>query len=278
MKSQTPNTMCAAAFDQFGGGEKIKMQVLPVPEIGHGQVLVRVVSAGVGRWDVFEREGMFAAMYPGEPSFPYVLGSEGAGTVVAVGDNVVGVQEGDQVYGLITARSPKGGFYSEYAAVDAEQVWAIPRELTTKQAGAMPIDAGTALRGLRDSLELKNDEALMIFGASGGIGHLAVQLAKRMGARVLAVASGNDGVALAERLGAEAVVEGHTGDVAAAAREFTPTASTLRSSPPAVKPRTGHLRLYVTAGASPIHTASSPNRKHVLACRYMPTAPTTIRS
>jgi NADPH2:quinone reductase len=80
----------------------------------------------------------------------------------------------------------------------------------------------TALRGLDDTLGLKPGETVMIFGASGGIGHLAVQLAKRMGTRVFAVASGADGVALVKRLGADAVVDGHKDDVAAAARAFAP--------------------------------------------------------
>jgi NADPH:quinone reductase-like Zn-dependent oxidoreductase len=80
----------------------------------------------------------------------------------------------------------------------------------------------TALRGLDDTLGLKPGESLMVFGASGGVGHLAVQLAKRLGARVFAVASGDDGVALARRLGAEAVVDGRKDDVLAAAREFAP--------------------------------------------------------
>ena len=86
----------------------------------------------------------------------------------------------------------------------------------------MPVDAMTALRGLDDTLALKPAESVMIFGASGGIGHLAVQLAKRMGARVFAVASGSDGVALVKRLGADAVVDGHKDDIAAAARQFAP--------------------------------------------------------
>ena len=80
----------------------------------------------------------------------------------------------------------------------------------------------TALRGLDDTLALKPAESVMIFGASGGIGHLAVQLAKRMGARVFAVASGSDGVALVKRLGADAVVDGHKEDIVAAARQFAP--------------------------------------------------------
>jgi NADPH:quinone reductase-like Zn-dependent oxidoreductase len=87
----------------------------------------------------------------------------------------------------------------------------------------MPVDAMTALRGLDDTLALKPEESVMIFGASGGIGHLAVQLAKRMGARVFAVASGSDGVALVTRLGADAVVDGHKDDIVAAARQFAPT-------------------------------------------------------
>jgi NADPH2:quinone reductase len=222
MRQTTQNTMQAVAIDRFGGLETLTLQVLPVPKVGPDQVLLRVESAGVGKWDIFEREGMFAEMYGSEPSFPYVLGSEGAGTVAAVGESISRFQEGDQVYGLITTRAPKGGFYAEYAAVDAKQVWPIPGNLTIVQAGAMPIGAGTVLRGLRDTLGLKQGEALMIFGASGGVGHMAVQLAKRMGARVLAVASGDDGVELAQRLCADAVVEGHTGDVVAAARVFAP--------------------------------------------------------
>ena len=118
--------------------------------------------------------------------------------------------------------NPKGGFYAEFTAVKADNVSHVPEKLTTEQAGVMPSDAMTALRGLDDMLDLKQGEALMIFGASGGIGHLAVQLAKRMGARVLAIASGDDGVALATRLGADAVVNGRKDDVATAAREFAP--------------------------------------------------------
>jgi NADPH:quinone reductase len=86
----------------------------------------------------------------------------------------------------------------------------------------MPADAMTALRGLDDTLALKPAESVMIFGASGGIGHLAVQLAKRMGARAFAVASGSDGVALVKKLGADAVVDGYKDDIIAAACQFAP--------------------------------------------------------
>lgn len=213
--------MRAAALDRFGGVETIQMKTLPVPEPGPDEVLLRIESAGVGVWDPYEREGEFAKMFGTTPRFPYVLGSDGAGTVAAVGEKVRGLKEGDRAYALALA-NPKGGFYAEYAAVKAQYVSPIPKKLTVEQAGVMPSDALTALHGLDEILQLKSGESVLVFGAGGGIGHLAVQLAKRMGARVLAVASGDDGVALAKRLGADAVVDGRKDDVEAASRAFAP--------------------------------------------------------
>jgi NADPH:quinone reductase-like Zn-dependent oxidoreductase len=213
--------MRAAALDRFGGVENIHVQQLPVPQPGPDEVLLRIESAGVGVWDPYEREGEFAKMFGTKPSFPYVLGSDGAGTVAAVGAQVQRFKEGDQAYALALT-NPKGGFYAEYAVVKADQVSPIPKKLSVEQAGVMPSDALTALRGLDEILKLKKGESLMVFGAGGGIGHLAVQLAKRMGARVFAVASGDDGVGLAKRLGADAVANGRKEDVEAAARTFAP--------------------------------------------------------
>ena len=220
-KTTRPTTMKSVAIDKWGGLDVLKPHTLQVPEVGPDEVLIRVEVAGVGQWDPFEREGGFAEYYQFKPRFPYVLGSDGAGTVAAVGERVQRFEPGDRVYAF-TLMNPKGGSYAEYAAVRADLVSHIPGHLTIEQAGAMPVDAMTALRGLDDTLGLESGESIMIFGASGGIGHLAVQLAKRMGARVFAVASGNDGVALCQELGADAVVNGHGEDVAAAARRFAP--------------------------------------------------------
>jgi len=216
-------TMHAAAIDQFGGVDALKVQTLPVPKVGPDEILIRVESAGVGAWDPFEREGEFAKLFGTKPRFPYVLGTEGAGTVAAVGEQVNRFKQGDRVYAVRQVENPKGGFYAEYAEVKADFAAHIPEKLSTEQAGVVLADAITGLRGLDDILAVKRGESVMIFGASGGIGHMAVQLAKRMGARVFAVASGNDGVALAKRLGADMVVDGHKDDVAAAARKFAPS-------------------------------------------------------
>jgi NADPH:quinone reductase len=221
MNQTSKKTMKAVAIDRFGGIETLKTRELQIPDVGADEVRVRVEAAGVGVWDPFEREGGFAKEFNVKPRFPLVLGSDGAGTVDTVGDNVRHFKKGDRVYG-IAFLNPKGGFYSQYAVVKENSVSRIPEKLSMPQAAAMAVDAITALAGLDTTLGLKNGESVLILGASGGIGHLAVQFAKRMGARVLAVASGDDGVAFVRGLGADKVVDGKKDDIAAAARQFAP--------------------------------------------------------
>jgi len=221
--STVKEQMKAVVIDRFGGPEVLSLRNVPVPQPAPDQIVVRVASAGMGIWDVAERDGRLAKMFGIQAKFPWILGSEGAGNITAVGDGVSGFRTGDLVYGDIwsTTATTKAGFYAEYAALNADHAWPKPSNVTTEQAGALLIDGATALRGLVDTLALRQDESLMVFGASGGLGHLAVQLGRRLGARVFAVASGEDGVALALKLGAEVAVDGHNGNVVASAREFT---------------------------------------------------------
>jgi NADPH:quinone reductase len=216
MPSSIPAQMKAAALDRYGGPEVLHTAVLPVPQPGPNQVLIRLDSAGIGVWDPEVRSGEVEL---GESRFPRVIGNDGAGEVVAVGHDVRRFRAGDRVY----AYSSDGGFYAEYVALDEDEVAPIPPGLSAEEAGALGADGVTALRGLDDQLHVTTGQTLMVYGASGGIGHLAVQLAKRMGARVLAVASGPDGVALVRKLGADAAVDGRRDDVARAARDFAPS-------------------------------------------------------
>jgi NADPH:quinone reductase len=135
--------------------------------------------------------------------------------------DVHNLKPGDRVYG-VNFMSPKGGFYAEYTAIKAMNVAKIPTALSTRDAGVLAIDGVIALDGLDKALRLKAGESILILGASGGVGHLAVQLAKRMKARVLAVASGRDGVEFVKRLGADKVIDGHRDDILKAAHEFAP--------------------------------------------------------
>ena len=212
---QIPKDMTAAAIDRFGGPEVLHTQTLPVPQPAPRQVLIRLDCAGIGVWDPYVRSGELEL---GERKFPRVIGNDGAGEIVAAGAEAKRFHVGDRVY----AYGFQGGFYAEYVAIAEDEVAPIPKGLSLEEAGALGADGITALRGLDDELRLASGQTLMVYGASGGIGHLAVQLAKRMGAKVLAVASGADGVELVGKLGAEAVVDGKSDDVAAAIRRFAP--------------------------------------------------------
>jgi NADPH:quinone reductase len=212
--------MNAVVLDRFGGVDELSSRRIPLPEVGDDDVLIRVEFAGAASWDAVEREGGYDGAFGVASTFPYVLGWDAAGTVAAVGRNVTRFDMGERVYAA-TMPVKRGGFYAEYGVVEAEFVARVPDRLPAEQAGTMPWDALTALSGL-DLLGLRPDGTLMVFGASGGVGHLAVQLARHSGIRVLAVASGDDGVALARRLGAVDVVNGRKDDVLAAAFEFAP--------------------------------------------------------
>jgi NADPH:quinone reductase len=220
-KSQTPSTMTAVAIDRFGGVETLKIKKLPIPDVGPDEVLIRLNWAGVGEWDPFEREGGFAKMTKTKPRFPYVLGSEGSGVVVTAGVRAKRFKKGDRVYAM-GFLNLQGGFYTEYVVVNKDGISRIPKGMTPKSAAVVLGVGVTALRGLEDTLRLKSGESMMIFGASGGIGHIAVQLAKRMGARVLAIASGKDGVTLARRAGADVAIDGRDDDILEAAGDFAP--------------------------------------------------------
>jgi NADPH:quinone reductase-like Zn-dependent oxidoreductase len=210
-------TMRAVVIDSFGGPEQLHEHRVPVTAPGPGRVLIRLETAGVGSWDPFEREGGYSEMQGTSPSFPYVLGSEGAGTIAAVGDGVTSRAIGERVFAA-SFLNPTGGFYAEYVCVDADLVAPVPAGMSTSQAAVTGGVGMTALRGLQDVLDVRSGETLLVHGASGAMGHLAVQVGKRLGARVLAVASGEDGAALAARVGADLSIDGRTEQVAGAAR------------------------------------------------------------
>src|SRR5580704_8792351 len=216
--ARLPQTMQAAAIDRAGGPEVITLHRLPVPKPAADEVLIAIDTAGVASWDVGVRRHPQSIKHA---AFPLVLGTDGAGLVAAVGAKVRGFKIGDQVYSY-SWDNPQGGFYAEYVAVPAERVGHVPSSLTLRQAGAIATTGLTAIQGIDDALHLKAGDTLIIHGASGGVGSLALQFAKLRGVRVLATATGEDGLAFAKQLGAEAAVDGRHGDIAAAARAFAP--------------------------------------------------------
>jgi NADPH:quinone reductase-like Zn-dependent oxidoreductase len=213
-----PEIMHAAAIDRFGGPEVLTLHQLALPALDKGEVLIALETAGVGGWDAEMRAGWYPG---GHPNFPLVLATDGSGKVAAMGSHIRRFRVGEAVYGYSFANH-KGGFYAEYVAVAAQHVAPIPKGLTMQDAGAIATTGLTAIQGIDDALRVKRDEAAVIVGASGGVGTLAVQFAKLRGARVLGVASGEDGVGLVRRLGAEAAIDGRRGDITDALKKFAP--------------------------------------------------------
>lgn len=213
-----PVTMRAAAIDAYGEEDGISVREVPVPRPGANEVLIRVDTAAVGSWDAGARSGEIKT----EHGFPLILGVDGSGVVAELGSRVTRFKRGDRVYAY-NFDNPKGGFYAEYCCVPAKFVGRIPKQLDLERAGALCVLGLTAIQGVDDALRLGKGDSVIVHGASGNVGMIAVQLAKWRGARVLATASGRDGVAFVRALGIDDVVDGKKhGDISEAARAFAP--------------------------------------------------------
>lgn len=211
------NTMRAAVIDKYGGADRIDVREVEVPRPSAYEVLIRIDTAGVGTWDVGVREGEIKSEY----DFPLILGVDGSGVIVDVGSRVTRFKSGDSVYAY-EFDNKKGGFYAEYAVVAAKSCGRVPKPLDLEHAGALSVLGLTAIQGVDDALDLKAGESVIVHGASGNVGMIAVQLAKWRGAKVLALASGKDGVAFMRKLGIENVIDGKKGDIEAAAWKLAP--------------------------------------------------------
>jgi NADPH2:quinone reductase len=195
--------MKAAAIDRFGPPSVLKLHTLPVPEPGPGELLIALHAAGVGVWDADIRGGWWPE---GRPKFPLVLGTDGAGVIAANGKRTTRFKIGDRVWAY-EFTNPKGGFYAEYVAIKAPNVALVPRRLDLLHAGAAAVTGLTALQGIDDHLRVRRGTTVLIVGASGAVGTLAVQFAKRHRARVIGMARGRAAQKLLKKLGADAVID-----------------------------------------------------------------------
>jgi len=190
--------MQVITVSEFGGPEVLKITEAPLPKPGPGEVLVRVLAAGVGPWDVTLRRGGWTG------SLPYVPGGEFAGVVVGDTGADAALDDGTPVYGYPGLT----GCYAQYVTCPVEQLAPIPQELSAVEAAAVPIDAITAEQGLTDVLAIGPGDRVLITAGAGGLGHFAVQIARILGASVVATASPQHHEFL-HRLGADTVID-HT--------------------------------------------------------------------
>jgi NADPH:quinone reductase-like Zn-dependent oxidoreductase len=206
--------MRAWAIDAYGSMERIAE--LPVPEPGPHDVLIRMFGAEVGDWDILVLEGEWPMGRP----FPLVLGLSGAGLVEALGEEVTGFAAGDPVY-VYSYPLYHNGAWAETMLVPESYVARAPRSIDLKRVGGVPIVGLTAHETVKDILAVDRGDVVLITAAAGGVGHVAVQIAARLGARVVGTASrrNHDFV---RSLGAETVIDYSTEDVVEAVRARYP--------------------------------------------------------
>jgi NADPH2:quinone reductase len=206
----------AVRIHGYGGPEVLVYEEVPTPDPGPAQILVKVAAATVNPVDVSVRENRFPT--PKQP--PKILGSDGAGVVERMGAEVRSAKPGDRV-----AFSGLGigseGSYAEYALIAETQVVHMPDGLSFVDAAAIGMAFPAAYYALVTRGALREGETVLVQGASGGVGSASVQLARALGARVLATASGPGAAELVLSLGAEAVIDFRTDDVPARVMELT---------------------------------------------------------
>lgn len=192
--------MRAQLLTEFGGPEKLTLSEVDTPVAGPGQALVRIRAAALNPVDVKIREGL-----PIGPAMPAILGADLSGVVEAVGDGVAGIAVGDEVYGCAGGVKGHGGTLAQYIAADARLLAPKPSSLSFREAAALPLVSITALDAM-EKLALTGDDHVLIYGGTGGVGHLGIQLAKAAGARVAATVSSDEAAGIAKDLGADDIV------------------------------------------------------------------------
>jgi NADPH:quinone reductase-like Zn-dependent oxidoreductase len=206
--------MRAVTQNSVGGPDVLVIANQPAPTPKAGEVLVRVKAAGINPVDGAVRAGYYPLL--GEP--PFILGWDISGTVEALGAGVSGFAVGDEVFGM--PRFPQqAAAYAELAAVPADEIALKPKGADHTQAGALPLAGLTAWQGLVRHGGLKPGQRVLIHAAAGGVGHLAVQIAKARGAYVIATASPQK-LDFARSLGADEVLDYTKGDFADKARDI----------------------------------------------------------
>ena len=190
--------MQAILAREFGGPEVLKLEEVPDPQAGRGQVRVRVHAVGVNPYDTYMRSGGYAI----KPELPFTPGADAAGVIDQVGEGVAGVKAGDRVYISGTAAGKAHGAYAQFAVCTPEQVHRLPDRISFTQGAGLFVPYVTAWRALFGRANPRAGDTLLIHGASGGVGIAATQLAVAAGVTVIGTAGTEDGLAVVRAQGA----------------------------------------------------------------------------
>ena len=202
--------MRAGVYDAFGGPDVLSLREVALPEAGPGQVRVAIFAAGTNPVDAQNRQdGSWADLH-----LPVIPGCDASGEIDTVGPGVAGFAPGDEVFYMVDFLHNARGTYAEYHVVDSALIARKPRSLTHVEAASLPLSAGTAYEMIVHRLALTKGEWVLLYGAAGGVGSLALQMAVAQGAHVIAVARSQHH-ALLSALGAVACLDYTTQDVLA---------------------------------------------------------------
>jgi NADPH:quinone reductase-like Zn-dependent oxidoreductase len=207
---ETQNTekkMHAVRIHDYGKRDVLRYEEVDMPEPAPDEVLVKVSYASVNPLDWKIREGHVKNWI--QLSMPAILGIDFAGTVEKVGDRVSKFKKGDKVYGR--ANFQKAGSYAEYVAVNEDNLGIAPKSISLREAAGLPVAAGTAWNAIFDIAHVKKGSRVLVTGASGGVGSMAVQLAKSAGAYVIGTTS-KANIGMVKSLGADEVIDYTEGD------------------------------------------------------------------
>lgn len=191
--------MKAMLINTYGEGAIFEATKIEKPSAKAGHVLVKIAATSVNPVDT--KIKLLGKDLPLAPDTPALLGMDFAGTVEAVGDGVNNYAVGDEVYGCAGGLGDLPGTLTEYIAADSRLIANKPKNLSMREAAALPLVAITAYEGLMRTC-IKQDQKVLVHGGSGGVGHVALQIAKHFGAQVFSTGGGDDQLALIERLGA----------------------------------------------------------------------------
>lgn len=196
--------MKAAQISQYGDSSVVQITTIDIPAPGEGQVLVEVHASSLNPFDTTIRSGYMKDMIPLQ--FPVTLGGDIAGVVAKVGEGVTNFAVGDAVYGQANVVAGNSGAFAEYAVTSAGQVAVAPHGLEFTDAASLPLVGVSALQALQEHINLQPGQKIFIHGGAGGIGTIAIQVAKHIGAHVATTATG-EGIELVKSLGADDVID-----------------------------------------------------------------------
>ncbi|MCD2452965.1 zinc-dependent alcohol dehydrogenase family protein [Methylicorpusculum oleiharenae] len=210
--------MKAVVMTAVGGAEVLQVKQIDEPQITEPhQVKIRIKAAGVNPVDTkIRRKGLFYGALP-----PAVLGCDGAGTVISTGADVIGFKPGDDVWYCHGGLGRESGNYCEYTVIDSRWLAAKPQSLTFIEAAAAPLVLITAWGALYDRGALQPGQTVLIHAGAGGVGHVAIQLAKLRGARVIATVSSQEKADFVAALGADVIINYHEIDFVEAIMQLT---------------------------------------------------------